>query len=393
MIYIPSNIYEKQQICKYLINYQHLCDNTMLKSTDSIVEYIRKVGCIQYDPLNVVGRNADLVLQSRCNSYEKGDIEKYLYADRVIFDVWDKNMSICAVSDWPYFERHRKEYLHWCNEHKDTIDKITQYLRMNDFACSSDFQLEEKVDWHYGPQRLAKAALECMCYAGLAVVHHKKGARRYYCLSDKFIQEKYFILNKPYNTQEEYFKWVVLRRINSIGILWNKQSDAWLGIKGFKSQDRNSAFNALLNEGKISEINVDGVKHTLYIATENLELFEASINNSVESSYARILAPLDNILWDRKLIAELFNFEYKWEVYTPIVERKYGYYVLPILCDNKFIGRMEMETDNKRKTLIVKNFWAEDEIYDETFRNKIISGIDKFRKYNLCENIEIVCRI
>ena len=390
---ISLSIFEKQQICKFLVAYQHLSDDTSIESTDGIVEYVRKVGCIQYDPLDVVGRNSDLVLQSRCSCYKKGDIDKYLYSDRVLFDVWDKNMSICAVSHWAYFNRYRQGYLNWCYEHKDTINKITEYLQMNEFACSSDFNFEEKVGWHYGPQRLAKAALECMCYAGLAVVHHKKGARRYYCLSDRYIQEEYLAMHEPNPTDEDYFKWVVLRRINSIGILWNRPSDAWLGIKGFNSEQRKSAFNALLNEGRISEITVNGMKHSLYIAAENLELFQAAINNSTKSSYARILAPLDNMLWDRKLIAELFGFEYKWEVYTPAAERKYGYYVLPLLCDNKFIGRIEMETDRKSKTLIVKNFWAEDEMYACLYRNNIISGVNRFKEYNHCDKVEICCSI
>lgn len=390
MRHISSNLYEKQQICNYLVAYQHLCDDTSLENTDHIEAYIRKVGCIQYDPLNVVGRNPDLVLQSRCNCYEKGDIESFLYSDRVLFDVWDKNMSICSIKDWAYFERYRKRYLRWCNEHKETIDKITEYLQVNDFACSSDFEFDEKVGWHYGPQRLAKAALECMCYAGLAIVHHKKGTRRYYCLSDKYIPN---IMSDPNKTDEEYFKWIVLRRINSIGILWNRQSDAWLGINGLKSEQRNNAFKALLNEGKISEITVDGIKHTLYIATENLELLHTTMNKSMESKYARIIAPLDNLLWDRKLIAELFGFEYKWEVYTPASERKYGYYVLPVLCDNKLIGRIEMETDKKSKTLIVKNFWIENERYVSLFRDNIIFGINRFAKYNLCSKVEIGCPI
>jgi Uncharacterized protein conserved in bacteria len=357
-----------------------------------IIDYIKKVGCIQYDPLNVVGRNPDLVFQSRLGSYRKGDIEEYLYSDRILFDVWDKNMSICAISDWAYFERYRKEYLNWCTNHKDAIDKITEYLTINEYACSSDFEFEEKVGWHYGPQRLAKAALECMCYAGLAVVHHKKGARRYYSLAEKHIPEKYFLMNDPNNSIEAYYKWFVLRRINSIGVLWNRPSDAWLGLKGFKSEERNNAFKALLNEGKITEISVKGMKHTLYIATENLEVFEKSIENSIQRNTARMLAPLDNILWDRKLIKELFEFEYKWEVYTLIANRKYGYYVLPILCDEKFIGRIEMETDNKNKTLIVKNFWSENNDFVLTYRKNIISGIDRFKKYNLCDKVEILCR-
>jgi uncharacterized protein len=393
VINISTEVYEKQQICNYLVKYQHLCDDSMIESTDSIVEYIRKVGCIQYDPLNVVGRNPDLVLQSRFSGYEKGDIEKYLYSNRVLFDVWDKNMSICAVSDWPCFERFRKRYLLWCNEHKDIIDIINEYLEVNDFACSSDFAFDEKVDWHYGPQRLAKAALECMCYAGLAVVHHKNGTRRYYGLAHKYIREEHFKMSNPNNTDEEYFKWGILRRINSIGVLWNRPSDAWLGIVGLKSEQRNKAFISLLNEGKISEITVEGMKHPLYIATENLELLEASKINPVNSSYARILAPLDNLLWDRKLISELFDFEYKWEVYTPVTQRKYGYYVLPVLCDNKLIARIEMETDKKNNTLVVRNFWPQDEMDILKYRDNIISGINKFKKYNLCEKVEIYCSI
>lgn len=390
---ISSNIYEKHQICNFLVAYQHLCDETNLESTDSIIEYIQKVGCIQYDPLDVVGRNPDLVLQSRCSCYKKGDIERYLYAERVLFDVWDKNMSISAINDWAYFERYRKRYFDWCNEHKETIDEIIKYLRVNDYACSSDFEFEDKVGWHYGPQRLSKAALECMCYAGLAVVHHKKGARRYYCLSDKFVLERYFTMSDPNITDEEYFKWVVLRRINSIGVLWNRPSDAWLGINEFKSEQRNSAFNALLDEGKILEIAVEGIKHKLYIATDNLEVFKTYVNKSISGGYVRILAPLDNMLWDRKLIAELFGFEYKWEVYTPAAERKYGYYVLPVLCGNKFIGRIEMETDKKSRTLIVKKFWSEGEGNISLYRNDIISGINKFAKYNLCDRVDICCAI
>lgn len=390
---ILPDTYEKKQICNYLIKYQHLCDDSMLKSKDNIVEFIGKVGCIQYDPLDVVGRNPDLVLQSRCCCYEKGDIEKYLYNDRVLFDVWDKNMSICTVNDWPCFERHRKLYLLWCEEHKAAIDEITEYLEANDSACSSDFKLEEKVDWHYGPQRLAKAALECMCYAGLAVVHHKKGARRYYCLSHKYIPEKYFKKPAPYKTEDEYFKWAVLRRINSIGILWNRPGDAWLGIREFKSQQRNKAFNDLISEGKIVQINVSGMKHALYIAAENIELLEAPEGSSVDTDYARIIAPLDNLLWDRRLIADLFGFEYKWEVYTPVPQRKYGYYVLPVLCDGRFIARIEMETDKESNTLYVKNFWPEEHINVSEYRNKIISGINRFKKYNLCDKAVLCCNI
>ena len=65
---------------------------------------------------------------------------------------------------------------------------------------------------------------------------------------------------------------------------------------------------------------------------------------------------------DRKLIKEIFGFYYKWEVYTPAVERQYGYYVLPILSGERFIGRTELVQDKKNGTLVIKNLWFEPDV-------------------------------
>lgn len=377
-----------------MVAYQHLCDETAFQKAGDLVDYIRKVGCIQYDPLNVVGKNPDLVLQARFQTYRKGDIDKYLYADRVIFDVWDKNMSISTVDDWSGFQMFRRRYLDWCREHQAVVGEITEYLQAHDSACSSDFGFEEKVGWHYGPQRLAKAALEAMCYAGLAVVHHKKGTRRYYSLAEKHIPEPCLNRPAPYRTEEEYYRWGILRRINAIGLLWNRPSDAWLGIIGLKSGARNQAFRELQDEGRIVEIHAAGMKHPLYIAAENLEMLQAVAGQpTLPSSHVRILAPLDNLLWDRKLVAELFGFEYKWEVYTPVPERKYGYYVLPVLCGHRLVGRVELETDRKTKALLMKHFWPEDEADIQAYKDKILAGIHIFQEYNHCDRTEILCSI
>lgn len=370
--------------------YHHLSDDTALQDGEDITAYIRQAGCIQYDPLDVVGRNPDLVLQARCRAYRKGDIEPLLYRDRALFDVWDKNMSISTVADWSSFERFRRRFLVWCREHQAVIDEITEYLQQHESACSSDFAHDVKVDWHYGPQRLAKAALEAMCYAGLAVVHHKKGTRRYYALAEQCIPPEYFNMAPPYRTDEDYFKWGVLRRINAVGLLWNKPSDAWLGISGLKSKERSQAFQNLLEEGRIAEIGVDGIKQPLYMASEHLDLLQAAAAQpSDTTSCARILAPLDNLLWDRRLIADLFGFEYKWEVYTPAAQRKYGYYVLPVLCGSELVARLEMETDPKRSTLVVNRIWLQDDVDSAAVADRIRAGIARFQEYNRCDSTEM----
>ena len=73
---------------------------------------------------------------------------------------------------------------------------------------------------------------------------------------------------------------------------------------------------------------------------------------------AAILAPLDNLLWERELVKQLFGFDYTWEVYKPIPERRFGYYVLPVLYGDRFIARFEPGRQKQGATEI-KNWWWE----------------------------------
>ena len=390
---MPAIAVTKPQVCRYLLRYHHLTDEDALKSAAEIPGYVRKVGCIQYDPLDVVGRNPDLVLQSRCAFYKKDDIRTHLYEDRALVDIWDKNMSIIHVEEWPFFSRFRKRHLHWCNERDEVVRQIEAYLERNGSACSSDFELEERVGWHYGPQRLAKAALECMCYAGLLVVHHKKGTRRYYGLAREFLPRELYEAPDPNEADEKFYRWSLLRRIDGVGALWNRGSDAWLGIDGINSARREEAFASLLAEDAIVELAVEDLKYPLYIASENLPLLKECIAADELSEATRILAPLDNLLWDRKLVAALFDFDYRWEVYTPAPQRKYGYYVLPLLRGGRFIGRIELAQDKAGRELIVKNLWWENEPKGAREKQKTIRQIERclvrFAGYLSLEDVDL----
>jgi uncharacterized protein YcaQ len=157
----------------------------------------------------------------------------------------------------------------------------------------------------------------------------------------------------------EHYKWRVLRRISAIGLLWNRPSDAWLGIWNFHAQDRLDAFQGLLSEGRILPVRVEGCKELFYCLKEDEQLLHSLPELPSLKPRTELIAPLDCMLWDRKLIKELFDFDYKWEIYTPEVQRKYGYYVLPVLSGERFIGRAEVISAVKRDALLVKNLWLE----------------------------------
>lgn len=72
------------------------------------LNFVRQAGCIQFDPVDVCGKNAELTLQSRVKGFTKQTLYEFLYVDRKLLDYPDKNLSILPTEDWPYFERYRK---------------------------------------------------------------------------------------------------------------------------------------------------------------------------------------------------------------------------------------------------------------------------------------------
>jgi len=134
---------------------------------------------------------------------------------------------------------------------------------------------------------------------------------------------------------------------------------------------------------------VEGLKDDLYCQAEDLFLIETVLQTDTFRPRCELIAPLDCMMWDRKLIHALFGFEYTWEIYTPADKRKYGFYVLPMLYGNSFIGRVEAVADTKNSTLIVKNIWYEDGIRQtKKIQAAVNSCMKQFAKFNECDVID-----
>lgn len=353
----------KPQARRFLLAYHGLAGKRVFDGRQGIYNYIRRVGCIQFDPLNIVGHNHELVLQSRISGFKPNMLQELLYKERKLIDGWDKNMSIYCTEDWPYFKRLRDTAMQRLGTGEspifEVLPKIRKEVEERGPVSSNDLDYSETVNWSWAPTRMSRAALESMYFWGELIIHHKAYTRRIYDYTYRHISEELLLATDPNLTENQYFAWYVLRRLGGIGILWNKAGDAWLGISGLKSKERSDAFAQLMEDNKLVQVLVEGIRQPLFIKSEYKPLLDKTLANEPLAKHAAILAPLDNLLWDRKLIKELFDFDYKWEVYKPASERSYGYYVLPVLYGDNFIARFEPGWDKKTKTMIIKNWWWE----------------------------------
>lgn len=357
------------------------------------LDFVRQAGCIQYDPIDICGKNAELTLQSRIKGFTKDMLAELLYKDRLLVDYPDKNTAIIPTDDWPYFGRHRRVARQRAAEHPELIalmEQAFEFIRSNGAACPDDLKLESDFRWRAfivwsSGKNLSSSVMEQLYGAGDLIIHHKNGSRKYYDLAEKYIPAE--ILNAPETLADEfeYKKWIVLRRIGAIGLLGNRRPPDALHI-GFSPDERSKIFTALSDEEKIIEISVDKIKDTFFCRTDDMPTINAVISNPDPKPRCELIAPLDPFMWDRKLIKELFGFEYSWEIYIPAIKRKYGHYVLPLIYGDRFIGRAEIVADHKVDTLVIRNIWYEDVVRQtKKLQSDLNNCLSKFAQFNECK--------
>jgi uncharacterized protein YcaQ len=75
-----------------------------------------------------------------------------------------------------------------------------------------------------------------------------------------------------------------------------------------------------------------------------------------------LVCPFDNLVWDRPLLERVFGFRHVIEVYKREPERIYGYYVLPLLAGDRFLGRADLKADRAEGVLRIRRFTPEPKV-------------------------------
>lgn len=382
----------QSQARRFLLHRHGLFGPYRFSGKPGIMEFIRQVGCVQFDPIDVCGKNAELVLQSRISPFSKGMLSELLYEDRALVDYFDKNLAIFPVEDWKYFSRTRDHYRRYGKskiEVDAVVDRVVEEIHRRGALCSRDLDMAEKVDWHWSHTRLSRAALESLYFQGDLVIHHKAGTSKYYALAKDVLPMEILSEPNPYMDDDEFLQWRIRRRIGAVGLLWNRPSDAWLAIDGLRSDSRRKAFDALLDAGGIRSVQVEGIPEPFYYLPEAQGDMDDILSDAlVDSNRMELIAPLDNLMWDRRLIQSVFGFSYKWEIYTPVAQRKYGYYVLPMLFGENFIGRAELVCDRKKKELKISKVWLEPSVEaDDRTLSAMRGCFRRFAAFNDCTKV------
>ena len=393
-------IITKEQARRFILLKQGLIGSYRYIGKQGAYDFIREAGCIQYDPVDVCGKNAELTLQSRVKGFTKKNLQDLLYKDRLLVDYPDKELSIWPSEDWPYFSSYRERSLQMGKSFDGLAELETEaisYIKDNGPVCSDSLPIEGEIFWHSSmhwsghwdrKSPAARSVLEQLYTDGKLLIHHKNGSRKYYDLAEKYLPADILEADNPFEDESKFMSWRVLRRIGAVGLLWDKTSTAFVGMY-LKADERKKILAELEQEGKIRSVYIEGIKPPFYYRSEYDDLMQSVLEETANlKPRMSFIAPLDPLMWDKSLVQEIFDFKYSWEIYTPAVKRKYGYYTLPIIFGDRFIGRIEAVPDKKDKVLQVKGLWWESDVkVTKKINNALEKTLKQFAKFNDCQSV------
>ncbi|MFP4052129.1 MAG: DNA glycosylase AlkZ-like family protein [Thermoplasmata archaeon] len=355
------------------------------KGKEDTAELFDKIPCIQVDPINSAGRNHDLTLFSRIEDYSPEYLSELLYEDNQLFEYYCKMLSILPIDYFPYFkfemDRLAVKNRVFLKQYQDEIAFILK--KMNEEPLSS-LELEDMGDVVKGSWRSRKLShklLRTLWLTGRTVVHHREGRRMYYTPVENIVPEH--LRDKNGIGEKSYRKKITEIIVKSSKLVSPRKASAqWKNVGGVR--DVRAILEELEQEGKVLSLEMDEWNGKLYSPIEDKDIWENAPSRG--SSYARFLAPLDPLLWNRELFASIFDHEYVWEVYKPKEERKYGHYCLPILYNDEYVGLFEPYLDGK--VLEIRNFHLFNKVNKNGFLTEFEREIERYMEFLGAESLK-----
>jgi uncharacterized protein YcaQ len=354
----------KDDARRFLVHRQMLAPPRSVEGgPEGVMEVFRRLGSVQFDPIAVAGRSHDLVLHARVADYEPAWCD-LLYERRDIFEAYNKGLSFVPTSEFAWFRALGRREAQTLAENADVAARVLERIRVEGPLSSLDFERQSgpTTDWFGAPTNTVRAVLEAYAVTGVLGLARRDGNRRYYDLLERLLPADVLAPEPP---ARERLRHKLLSRYRAHGLLGvGGAGDIFSGIGPAKpdprvpeSPGRNALRDELVELGELVPVEVEGVSGKRFVVREEVDLLQSPPE---PTSSVAFLSPFDPLVWDRKLLGSLFDFDYVWELFHPPEKRRWGWYVLPIVFRDRLVGRIEPRIEGDEGTVRIIGLWWED---------------------------------
>jgi uncharacterized protein len=312
---------------------------------------IRRLTAVQLDSISTVDRAHRLTLSARVGAFPDDHVLTLLRDGRV-FEYWAHEASLLPIELWPHSRHVMDGDGHWgshdraLREHADLVEPILARIREEGPLGSRDFEGAGRGGmWNWKP---AKMVLDALWDRGVLVIAGRRSFQRAYDLAERVIPRQW--LDAPVPSEAETLRTWALLAVEARGALTEAAIREHWRLKGGRARLQ-PHLDALVAEGRLQPLDPDDGGTPFYVLP-GTELDGAP-------APPVLIGPFDNLVWDRPLLERLFGFKHVIEVYKREHERVYGYYVLPLLAGDRFLGRADLKADRAEGVLRIRRFTPE----------------------------------
>ncbi len=336
---------------------------------DDFERVVRQINIVQIDSINVLVRAQYMPFFSRLGVYPLEMLHRYAYETRNVFEYGVHVASFVPIDHLPMIRHRMTEWQPWRQwaemmaEHPGIAKATTDEIERRGPLEVAD--IENKGD-RYGRHwstSTAKLVLETSLHQGVLAVSDRLRSARRYDLFERVVPSE--ILSVLSLTRIEAHREMMRLAIRSLGIGTVGDCADYYRIK---RTEASAAIRHLIEAGEVERVSVEGVKSEMFAVT-GIEAPRNSLN------VCAIVSPFDPVAWFRNRLEWLFDFEYRIEIYTPAKKRKYGYYVLPFLMDNRFVARVDLKADRRARVLRVPSAFLEAGCDEEVVAENLASEL------------------
>ena len=327
---------------------------------------VRRLGFVQVDPISAVERAHHHILFSRNPRYRQQDLVTLLEDERRLFENWTHDAAILPIESFPYwrhymdrvkrFEAHPGYARYFASVGPRETARVLRRIRKDGALRPRDMGWE-KVNFrddYFAQPSLAKITMELLWRTGKLAVCHRDGRQKVYDLSERVIPDETF---RKRVSKSRYVDWACREALKRLGAGTPTQIARFFDAIATET----AAAWCRRHAGKdVVELRLTNADRSLSGSVFALEsMLDALRKPPAAPSSLRLLNPFDPLIHDRRRTLRIFGFDYAVEIWVPPKKRRYGYYVLPILEGEQFIGRVDVKVDRKLGGLRVLGLWWE----------------------------------
>ena len=356
---------------RYVLGRQGLWPGRRWRGLEGTERAMRAIEHLQLDPLVVVARAHDLILQGRVIDYHPDDWAILTYGQRKFFD-WGGWLAVRPMDELPYWRvlmRREIDLPNWVEfreEHGAAIAEMRDVLRDRGEVANRDFEMgaRTRVD-HYRGRKDSALALHYLWRIGDVMVSRRERFERVYALTEAVAPAEYLREHDPAEADD----YLLLKTVAAEGLSPMRTVTNALR-RPVPSAELAAWRRRKIDDGQLVEVRVEGWRVPQVALAADAPVLQGLASGSGPADWepldttaddeATFLSPLDPVS-ARGRARPLFDFDYVWEVYKPAHLRRWGYYTLPVLWGDRLVARFDSRLDRASGTLVINGLWLEDE--------------------------------